>query len=139
MVILTQTDTTVGFLSQDETKLQKIKSRPSSKPFIKVYKNFRSLDIRTPKSQHRLLRRAKRTTFICNNIAFRVAPDKLHSQILRNTQWNYSTSANESGHDYARDFCEQKADIIIEDKNGLYETKASKLIKINRKKIRRLR
>ena len=139
MVILTQTDTTVGFLSQNETKLQKIKSRPSSKPFIKVYKNFQALDFRTPKSKRKMLRRAVKTTFIVNNIAFRVAADKLNSQILRDSQWNYSTSANESGKVYNRDFCEEKADIIIEDKDGLFEAKASKLLKINRKKIRRVR
>ena len=139
MVILTQTDTTVGFLSQNETKLQKIKSRPSSKPFIKVYKNFNALEFRIPKSKHKLLRRAKRTTFIVQDIAFRVAPNKLHSQILRDSLWNYSTSANESGKEYNRDFCEEKADIIVEDKDGLFEAKASKLLKINAKKIRRVR
>jgi tRNA A37 threonylcarbamoyladenosine synthetase subunit TsaC/SUA5/YrdC len=139
VVILTQTDTTVGFLSQDETELQKIKSRPSTKPFIKVYKNFKALEFRTPKSQHKILRRAKKTTFIVKNLAFRVAPDKLSSQLLRDTQWNYSTSANEPNKKYARDFCEQKADIIIQDKDGLFETEASRLFKINRKKIRRVR
>ena len=139
VVILTQTDTTVGFLSQNETKLQHIKSRPSSKPFIKVYKNFQTLDFRTPKSKHKLLRRAKRTTFIVQDTAFRIAADKLHSQILRDTQWNYSTSANESGKLYDRDFCEEKADIIIEDKDSLFEAKASKLLKMNAKKIRRIR
>ena len=36
-VILTQTDTTVGFLSQNEKKLYEIKSRETTKPFIKVY------------------------------------------------------------------------------------------------------
>jgi len=39
----------------------------------------------------------------------------------------------------ARDFCEQKTDIIIEDKNGLFEGKASKLCKINNTTIKRLR
>jgi tRNA A37 threonylcarbamoyladenosine synthetase subunit TsaC/SUA5/YrdC len=36
-VILTQTDTTVGFLSQDALKLYEIKSRNTTKPFIKVF------------------------------------------------------------------------------------------------------
>ena len=42
-VLLAQTDTTVGLLSQDAKKLQKIKERPTSKPFIKVYKTFQRL------------------------------------------------------------------------------------------------
>jgi tRNA A37 threonylcarbamoyladenosine synthetase subunit TsaC/SUA5/YrdC len=139
VVILTQTDTTVGFLSQDASQLQNIKSRSSLKPFIKVYKNFNALQLRIPKTQRKLLRRAKKTTFIVKDTAFRVAEDKLNSQILRKSLWNYSTSANESGKKYDRDFCIEKADIIIENKSTLFEGKASKLLKINAKKIRRLR
>jgi tRNA A37 threonylcarbamoyladenosine synthetase subunit TsaC/SUA5/YrdC len=139
VVILTQTDTTVGFLSQDASQLQNIKSRSSQKPFIKVYKNFNALQLRIPKTQRKLLRRAKKTTFIVKDTAFRVAEDKLNSQILRKSLWNYSTSANESGKKYDRDFCIEKADIIIENKSTLFEGKASKLLKINAKKIRRLR
>jgi tRNA A37 threonylcarbamoyladenosine synthetase subunit TsaC/SUA5/YrdC len=129
-------------LSQNEAKLREIKSREDSKPFIKVYKNFKSLlsdKKRVPNSKKNLLRRAKKTTFIVKNSAFRVAGDKLSSSILRASSWNYSTSANESGKSYEREFCEQKTDIIVEDKNSLYEGKASTLYKINHKKIKRLR
>ena len=139
MIILTQTDTTVGFLSQDAKALQNIKSRPSSKPFIKVYNNFSSLDLRVPKNRRKALRRAKKTTFIVKNQAFRVAKPHLASSYLRARVWQFSTSANESSKSYARDFCEQKADIIIEDKNSLFEGEASKLLKINARKVRRLR
>jgi tRNA A37 threonylcarbamoyladenosine synthetase subunit TsaC/SUA5/YrdC len=139
VVILTQTDTTVGFLSQDASQLQNIKSRSSQKPFIKVYKNFNALQLRIPKTQRKLLRRAKKTTFIVKDTAFRVAEDKLNSQLLRKSLWNYSTSANQSGKKYKRDFCIEKADIIIENKSTLFEGKASKLLKINAKKRRRLR
>ncbi len=139
MVILTQTDTTVGFLSQNQEKLTHIKSRPSTKPFIRVYKDFTSLDKRVPRSKRRLIRHSKKTTFIVNEVAFRIAKPKLHATLLENTSWFYSTSANESSKSYERTFCESKTDIIIEDKNGLYEENASKLLKINKKKIRRLR
>ena len=140
--MLTQTDTTVGFLSQDELKLKEIKSRESSKPFIKVYKNFKILKehaIRIPKSQKKLLRRAKQTTFIIKNFAFRVAEDSLNSSFLRSTEWNYSTSANASGKSFELKFCEEKADIIVQNNNGLFEGQASSLLKINRNKIKRLR
>jgi len=141
LVILTQTDTTVGFLSQDETKLQTIKQRPSNKPFIKVYKDFKILksQLRIPNSQKSSLRRAKKTTFIVKNIAFRVAIDNLNSTLLRKVRWNYSTSANESAKSFNREFCEEKADIIVEDKNSLFEGQSSKLYKINSKKKVRLR
>ncbi len=141
-IILTQTDTTVGFLSQDETELQKIKSRPPTKPFITVYKDFKSLhqdNIRIPNSKKKILRRAKRTTFIVKEHAFRVVRSQRNSSLLENVNWFYSTSANESGKKFQRDFCEKKADIIIEDKLSLYEGEASKLYKINELKTRRLR
>jgi len=140
-IILTQTDTTVGFLSQDETKLQEIKERSSYKPFIRVYKNFKTLQshIRVPNKQKAMIRRAKRTTFIVKGISWRVAADAVNSAQLRCIEWNYSTSANERAKNFSRVFCEEKADIIVEDKNSLKEGESSKLYKINSKKKVRLR
>jgi len=141
-VILTQTDTTVGFLSQDSLKLQEIKSRNSLKPFIKVYSNikaFKENGNRVPNSKKSLIRRSKKTTFIVKNRAFRIANNNLNSSLLRASKWNYSTSANESGKNFDREFCESKADIIIEDKDSLYEGNPSSLYKINSKKTERLR
>ncbi|WP_457746992.1 hypothetical protein [Sulfurimonas sp.] len=140
-IILTQTDTTVGFLSQDAEKLAKIKSRPNTKPFIKVYTSFKALckDFRVPNKKKNLIRRSKKRTFIVNNQAFRVSNYNLNSQILRRTTWFYSTSANESHKSFDREFCEQKSDIIIEDKNTLFEGQSSLLLKINERKMRRLR
>ncbi|WP_241690996.1 Sua5/YciO/YrdC/YwlC family protein [Sulfurimonas sp. CVO] len=141
-VFLTQTDTTVGFLSQNSQKLYEIKSRPSTKPFIKVYKDFKSFladGNRVIKNRKNLVRRAKKTTFIINDFAFRVAPIPLNSQLLRDISWFYSTSANKSSEKFSRDFCESKADIIIEDINGLIEKKSSALIKINRVKSKKIR
>ncbi len=141
-VILSQTDTTVGFLSQDAQKLYEIKSRQSSKPFLKVYKNFKTFlheHNRIPKNMKNLVRRSKKTTFIVKNKAFRIANPHLDSQILRNISWGYSTSANESGKHFDRTFCEAKADIIIEDAKGLFESSSSALIKINNTKKKRLR
>ncbi len=141
-VVLTQTDTTVGFLSQNDVKLKEIKARDSKKPFIKVYKNFKILlkdSKRVPNSRKNRVRRSTKTTYIINNMAFRVASDTLHSNLLHGVQWNYSTSANESGKNFDREFCEEKTDIIIENKNSLYEGISSSLYKMNSKKIKRLR
>ena len=141
-VILTQTDTTVGFLSQDATKLFEIKSRPQTKPFLKVYnslQDFKKDFHRVPKSFKKNFRRASKTTFVLKDQAVRIAPSPLHSQLLRNFCWQYSTSANESSKHFNREFCESKSDIIIEDVKGLYETKSSHIYKINKRKKRRLR
>ena len=136
-VVLTQTDTTVGFISQDASRLAEIKSRPHHKPFIKIINSLENL--RVPKKYKKIIRRSKKTTFIVNNQAFRISKKIISSQILRDTLWHYSTSANESNKNFDREFCEQKTDIIIEDKNGLKELSASSLIKLNKVKRRKIR
>ena len=140
-VVLTQTDTTVGFLSQDADALYEIKSRSTKKQFIKVYSDFKTFNstCRVPSSQKNLIRRSKKTTFIVKNRAFRIAKSSLNSQILRDSTCSYSTSANKSNESFSREFCESKADIIIEDKNSLYETTSSSLIKLNERTKRKLR
>jgi len=138
-VILTQADTTVGFVSQNYSKLSSIKSRPDSKPFIKIYNSFSELNYRVPQNKKNLVRRSKKTTFIIKNIAFRIDATYKNSQILRDLKWHYSTSANDKGKNFDRDFCENKADIIIEGKNGLHELTSSKLLRINEYKTRSLR
>ena len=140
--ILTQTDTTVGFLSQSSQKLYEIKSRSNTKSFIKVYSNFKSFietGNRVPLSKRRTIRYAKKTTFIVKNRAFRVVALEQNSQIMRKLSWCYSTSANKSSEGFSRDFCETKSDIIIENINGLHERKSSRLIKINNIKTRKIR
>lgn len=140
-VVLTQTDTTVGFISQNEKRLYEIKSRKVSKPFITVYSSFKefSKSNRVPKNTKSLIRRSKKTTFIVKNKAFRIARNNLNSSVIRELRWNYSTSANQSGKKFDRVFCEDKADIIVEDKNGLQESSSSALIKINSAKKVRIR
>ena len=141
-IILTQTDTTVGFLSQDAKKLQEIKSRKPTKPFIQVYKNFKILlasGNRVPDRYKNSVRRSTKTTFIVKNRAFRIVNNPLDSQLLRENLWHYSTSANESSKNFDRDFCIEKADIIIENKDGLSENSSSSLYKINHKKRKKIR
>lgn len=141
-IVLTQTDTTVGFISQNREKLYEVKSRANDKPFIQVYSSLYCLlknNHRIPQNKKQLIRRAKKTTFIVKNKAFRIAKSSLNSQFLRNLEWNYSTSANESGRNFNLEFCEDKADIIIQDKNGLHENSSSSLFKINNSKRVRIR
>ena len=141
-IILAQTDTTVGFLSQNAKELFEIKSRKETKPFLKVYSSFKEFlnnSNRVPSSKKKLIRRSKKTTFIVKNRAFRISVSTLNSQILRDLKWHYSTSANESTKSFNREFCESKADIIIENSDGLSQRASSTLLKLNDTKIRRLR
>jgi len=141
-VILTQTDTTVGFLSQNQQKLKEIKKRSQTKVFIKVYKDFKALNTsktRIPQKFKNIIRRTKKTTFIVKNSAFRVSVSPLDSQVLRDLEWHYSTSANESGLDFDMGFCIDKADIIVQNKDGLHQKSSSSLYMINNRKRRKLR
>ena len=77
------------------------------------------------------VRRAKKTTFVVKNQAFRVAKPKPSSAFLREIGWCYSTSANLSSHTFDLDFAYSGADVIIENQDGLSEKKASAIYKIN--------
>ena len=139
IVILAQTDTTVGFASQNQQRLANIKARPNTKPFIEVFNSFLACGIRIPQTQRSFVRRSKKTTFVIKDKAFRINPHAKNSQVLRDLNSFYSTSANEKNKKFDREFCEDKADIIIEDKNGLHENSSSTLIKINNNKKVRIR
>ncbi|MCK9491503.1 MAG: Sua5/YciO/YrdC/YwlC family protein [Sulfurimonas sp.] len=141
-VILAQTDTTVGFLSQNKEKLKEIKKRSHDKPFIKIYKDFKSLKLsktRIPQKFKNSVRRAKKTTFIVKNSSFRVSVSPLNSQLLRDLAWHYSTSANDSGLDFNMEFCADKADIIVQNRDGLHQKSSSSLYIINNHTRRKLR
>lgn len=141
LIILTQTDTTVGFISRNSEKLSDAKSRPKTKEFLQTYANFSTFlkNKRVPQKFKKEFRRSSKTTFIIKNKAVRIAKLPSNSQILRNFEWVYSTSANQSSQNFERSFCESKADIIIENKHGLHEKSSSKLFKINNLKKVRLR
>lgn len=140
-VILAQTDTTVGFLSQDGAKLASIKQREPTKPFLKNFFSLHELkkNIRIPQKRKKEVRRAKKTTFVVKNQAFRVASFPVSSAVFRSLQWCYSTSANRSSERYDAKYANEKADIIIKNALGLYEGKPSKILKINDVKKVRLR
>ncbi|MDD5716738.1 MAG: hypothetical protein PHW64_02960 [Sulfuricurvum sp.] len=140
-VLLAQTDTTVGFLSQSAERLEKIKMRSGDKPFLKVYAELKIIrrDIRIPSSHKQRLRHASKTTFIVKNQAFRHVGDLEHARLITPYQWLYSTSANESGKSYNPDFCFSAADWIIEDHRGFSERSASRIYKLGRFRLRRIR
>ncbi|MBD3810244.1 MAG: hypothetical protein IE884_07060 [Sulfuricurvum sp.] len=140
-IILTQTDTTVGFLSQDAQRLERIKIRLGNKPFLKVYADLHSLqrDLRIPIHHRRRLRHAHKTTFIVKNQAFRLVREGEHSRLIKRYAWFYSTSANESGKNYDPNFCKSVCDWIIEDARGLYESSSSKIYTLGHTRLRRIR
>ncbi len=139
---LVQTDTTVGFLSQDGARLAQLKERPVDKPFVQVAASFKVLKTisRIPKVHAKRIRRSKKTTFVyANDQAVRVVKDARHEKFVKPYEWFYSTSANERSLAYDKTFAFAKSDIILEDNNGLYEGEASKIYRLCHSKIIRLR
>ncbi len=139
---LVQTDTTVGFLSQDAALLARLKERPVDNPFVRVTASFKTLKTisRIPKIHANRVRRSKKTTFVyANNQAVRVVKEARHAKFVKPHGWFYSTSANERSLSYDKDFAFKKSDIIVEDKKGLYEGEASRIYRLCHSKIQRLR
>ncbi len=116
LVFLTQTDTTIGFVSQNADKLTAIKQRPPHKHYIKALPSLQALKsfTRVPDMHKNRVRRAKKTTFIMpNGYAYRVVRDHLHLLLLNRLKWAYTTSANLSSEAYDENFAKKSADIII--------------------------
>ena len=142
LVFLVQTETTVGFLSQNSEKLATSKKRSKKQPFIRCVDSLKTLQefTRVPKKFKNRLRRQKQTTFVYpNKEALRVVKDEEHLKFLKKLKWAYSSSANLTRKNFEEKYAKQKADIIVEDSRGFFESSPSKMIKINQKNARKLR
>jgi len=139
-VFLTSTDTTVGFVSQNITKLNTIKQRPSHKKYIKAINSLATLKefTRVPSKHKNRVRRMSKTTFIMSDgNSYRVIRDKHHLLLLNRLKWAYTTSANLSNHSYDEEFAKNSADIIIEPLR--YTKQTSSILKLGNYTIKRIR
>jgi len=142
MIFLAQTDTTVGFLSTSKEELAKAKSRDVNQPLIICVDNFSKLKklTRIPQKHKKLVRRSKKTTFIYpNGKAIRVVNDKRHNELLKKFDFLYSTSANEHKKSFSLSYALDKADIIVQTKDGFNEKTPSTMIKLSNKSFDVLR
>ncbi|HEX5710880.1 MAG TPA: Sua5/YciO/YrdC/YwlC family protein [Sulfuricurvum sp.] len=140
-IILAQTDTTVGFLSQDSNALAHIKGRESTKPFLKVFASLSLLQstIRVPIKYRTFVRHARRTTFVIKNQAIRYVNDPSHARLIQKYGWLYSTSANPSGREYDREFCISHSDMLIEDSRGFTPCEPSHIYRLTPTQFKKLR
>ncbi len=116
LVFLTQTDTTIGFVSQNADRLTSIKQRPPHKHYIKAVNSLQTLKTftRVPSSHKNRVRRANKTTFIMPNThSYRVIREQHHLLLLNRLKWAYTTSANLSNFSYDKKFAKEAADVII--------------------------
>ena len=143
LVYLVQTDTTVGFSSLSDEKLSFIKQRPTSKKILHTVDSFKTLNqnTRVPKKFRKIVRNSKKTTFIyLNQKSFRVVnQESKFYDFIHKFSILYSTSANKTTHRFEREFAISGADILVEDKRNFFETKASRLIKLSKKRLKILR
>jgi tRNA A37 threonylcarbamoyladenosine synthetase subunit TsaC/SUA5/YrdC len=142
LVYLVQTDTTAGFLSQNSFKLANSKQRSQKQPFISCVDSLKTLQEfgRIPQKFKNQIRRSQKSTFIYpNNQAIRVVKDALHVEFLQKIHWTYSSSANLTKKSFDMNYAKQKADIIVEDSRGFFEDTPSRIYKIYKTKLRRLR
>ncbi len=139
-VFLTQTDTTIGFVSQNAEKLSKIKQRPPHKHYIKAVNSLETLQTftRVPQSHKNRVRRANKTTFVMpNGHSYRVIKDTHHLLLLDRLQWAYTTSANLSNEMYDASFAREMADVIIEPIKETHQ--ASQIFKLGKDTLKRIR
>ncbi|MFT7879786.1 MAG: Sua5 YciO YrdC YwlC family protein [Sulfurimonas sp.] len=139
-VFLTQTDTTIGFISQDAERLTQIKQRPPYKHYITAVNSQKTLQrfTRIPSQHRNRVRRSQKTTFIMpDGHSYRLIRDRHHLLLLNRLKWAYTTSANISGSKYDEDFAKKSADVIV---TPLQATKkASTIYKLGKTTLKRIR
>ena len=139
-VFLTQTDTTIGFVSQSAERLTALKQRPPHKQYIRAVNSLKTLQTftRIPSIHRNRVRRAGKTTFIMpDGHSYRVIRDRHHLLLLNRLKWAYTTSANLSGCPYDEDFAMKAADVVITPLQA--NKKASTIYKLGANTIQRIR
>ena len=140
LVFLTQTDTTIGFVSQNAEKLTSIKQRPPHKHYIKALPSLKTLKLctRVPDIHKNRVRRSRKTTFIMpNGHSYRIVQDKHHLLLLTRLGWAYTTSANLSSKAYDESFAKKSADIVITPLKQ--KSSASDIYKLGEISLKRIR
>ena len=140
-LFLTQTDTTIGFVSQNSFKVDEAKKRLPNKHYIRVVNSLETLKsfTRVPNAHKNRVRRAKRTTFIVpDGHSYRVVKDTEHNLLLDRLKWVYSSSANLSGAVYSEAYAKEEAEVIVSSPKRV-NGRASKIYRLGQKKMRLIR
>jgi tRNA A37 threonylcarbamoyladenosine synthetase subunit TsaC/SUA5/YrdC len=142
-VYLVQTDTTVGFLSSNSTKLSHIKQRDFRQKILQETDSFHTLKkhTRVPNKFKKYIRRSKNTTFIYpNKNSFRViSQDSDHYNFIKKFNIIYSTSANKTKQPYDERFALDSSDVVVYTKDNFFISSGSKIVKVTNFKLKRIR
>jgi tRNA A37 threonylcarbamoyladenosine synthetase subunit TsaC/SUA5/YrdC len=115
-LILTQTDTTIGFVSQNSSKIDIAKKRLPNKYYIRAVNSLKTLQkfSRVPNRYKNQVRRSRRTTFIMpNGLSLRLVKESGHNLLLDRVEWLYTSSANLSGFEYDEVYAREVTEIIV--------------------------
>lgn len=141
-IYLAQTDTTAGFLSKDFKILNEAKKRDLNTPCIITMAEFKELclHVRVPNIFKNYIRKAKNISFIYpNGKSCRVVKCQSHAKFLKKHKWLYSTSANITCKGFDENYAKMVADEIITDNRGFFEAKASLMLRVNKRKMQKVR
>lgn len=142
-VYLVQTDTTVGFSSDDANKLSLIKERPTSQKMLQTVDAFSTLNrnTRVPKKFRRHVRNATKTTFIYpNEDSFRVIHQESNFYtFIHKFKQLYSTSANRTKESFESSFAMHNADVIVYTQEVFTQNASSAIFKLGKEKIKKIR
>lgn len=143
LVYLVQTDTTVGFCSGNYKKLNSIKNRDENQKVLATIDSFKTLQnyTRVPKNHRKIVRNSKKTTFIYpNQNSFRVIEkDSNYYNFIKKFSLLYSSSANKTKEKFDYKYSETLLDVEVIDKNGFCENSSSKIYKLYKKRVKKLR
>ena len=140
MIYLAQTDTTVGFLSKDLEEINILKGRIKNKPCLITSAKFSELKTltRIPNAFKNLIRRSKKITFIYpNQKAIRIVKEGKYAKFLAQNGYFYSSSANKHGQTFDENWARSVANIILDE--SFYENTPSKILKLSKSKIKKIR
>jgi hypothetical protein len=142
LIYLSQTDTTVGFLSQNYKKINIAKERYENQKVLKALPSLKILkqNIRVPSIHKKRVRRSKSTTFIYSNKkeSFRIINSN-HKEFIKKFGFMYSSSANLHQKTFSKKEAIKRADIIVFNKNEYIETPPSEIYLLSKEKIRKIR
>jgi tRNA A37 threonylcarbamoyladenosine synthetase subunit TsaC/SUA5/YrdC len=142
-IFLTNTDTTVGFISKNREKLYEIKNRDKQKAFITVCSSNIGLKtlVRVPRQHKKLVRNSQKTTFVFKNknIAIRVIKNTPHADLINRLNIAYSTSANISKQNFDISWATKESDVVIYNKEILKQKEPSKIILLSNSKMKKIR
>ena len=129
-----QSDTTVGLISQDGLRLNRLKGRPDNQPLIETVTSFSVLRsrLRVPVWARSMIRRFKHTTVAYpQGRAIRVLYGE-HARPLEALQWAYSSSANPTGGAFDESWARAQADLYLLRPEGFSPQAASAIVRLGR-------